>query len=91
MAKILCRHKIFGLKLKRISCYYRSTVNGLSAIELERFNRSRAPSPSEQSRSTIKSIKSSLILERELIMEPRLNSPLPVLQNIDEIILLAYY
>lgn len=81
-------HKTFGLKLKRISCYYKSTVDRLSAIELERFNRSRAPSPSEQSQSTIKSIKSSLILERELIMEPRLNSPLQVLQNIDEIILL---
>lgn len=85
MAKILCRHKIFSLKLKRISSYYRSTVDGLSAIELERFNRSRAPSPSELSHSTI---NRSLILERELVMEPRLNSPLQVLQNIDEVILL---
>lgn len=83
MAKLLCRHKIFRLKLKRISCYYRSTADGLSAIEIERFNRSRAPSPSEQSHSTI---HRSLMLERELIMEPCLDSPLQLLENIDEII-----
>lgn len=85
MGKVSCKFNRLKSKLKHFYSYCISTLE-LSAAESERFNRSRAPSPPDQSNTSIKDLESSQASIREIIMEPSINYALQNLQNIDEII-----
>lgn len=51
------------------------------------FHRSEAPSPSERLYIGEDGVGSSFTPEREVVMEPSINSPTQAQENIDEIIL----
>lgn len=62
------------------------TLDDLSTSEWS-FHRSDAPSPPEHSNLGAGGFASLVSLEREVVMEPNVNSPIQELGKIDEIIL----
>jgi hypothetical protein len=72
-------------KAKAASGDIKSTLDDLSTSEWS-FHRSDAPSPPEHSDIGAGGF-GSVTPEREVVMEPSVNSPIQVLENIDGIIL----
>jgi hypothetical protein len=83
---MLCGCIRFRSKAKVASGDVESARQDLSTSELS-FHRSDAPSPPERLDISADGFGSLVTAEREVVMEPSVNSPIQVLENIDEIIL----
>ncbi len=84
--KMLCGCISFKLKAKAASGDVESAPQDLSTSEWS-FHRSDAPSPSERLYISADGFGSLFTPEREVVMEPSVNSPMQAEENIDEIIL----
>ena len=83
---MLCGCIRFGSKPRAASGDVESARQGSSTSEWS-FHRSDAPSPPQRLDTSADGLGLFVAPEREVVMEPSVNSPIQALENIDEIIL----
>lgn len=83
---MLCGCIRYGSKASAASGDVESARQQASTSKLS-FHRSDAPSPPELLDISADGFESLVELEREVVMEPSVNSPIHALENIDEIII----